>query len=397
VGRSSEEKGSGTPNKYEKKVELQKCVFWSEMEQRWSAEGCCLERRATSPSGTTECHCNHLTNFALLVKNDIKLSTPDLSLASDIGCYLSIACLILTVITYITNKKAMRMRATKIFLNAIVNMKISLIIFIFGVGKTQSKEGCLVTTLLLHYFLLATWCWKTAYSYEVYLSLVKVFNISREKYLQKLAVICYVIPFLIVGLTSCISIGVVDYKTARRYCDGHLLEESSYMANHMCWLHGDSLIYGFLMPVAVMITINSICFLIVMVELHKKKTSSSGDCRVVTENLMLSITMALTMGVAWVSAYLVVMSNSEEMFLVTSWLFAILCAFQGVLIFLFSVVRRQHLWMHYFENCGIRTKFFELKAFNSSRSVSQSPTTEIQVRSSSICCPPSLRRTKQPT
>ena len=56
-----------TPNKYEKKVELQKCVFWSEMEQRWSAEGCCLERRATSPSGTTECHCNHLTNFALLV------------------------------------------------------------------------------------------------------------------------------------------------------------------------------------------------------------------------------------------------------------------------------------------------------------------------------------------
>lgn len=345
---------------FKDKKTYKECVFWDGESRKWKNNGCCLETKVEPP----ECHCDHLTNFALLVKNDVVASTPVLSVFSDVGCYISIFCLLITILVYITNRKAMKMRATKIFLNIVINLTLALILFVGGVSQTANKSGCLVITAFLHYFLLTTWFWKTAYAYEVYLSLVKVFNTSREKYLQKLSVLCYSIPFIMVLLTASITIGGFDSVKAHRHCSDYLLEDSSYMSSNMCWIHGNSLRYGFLLPIALLLLTNIIMFFSVVYELQKKKGTYSADTKMVSDNLLLSITMALTMGMTWIFAYLVLISDDTTYFTISSWLFAITCGFQGFFIFLFSVARRSHLWMHLFDSTGM-FGFLKLKKHES--------------------------------
>ena len=65
-------------------------------------------------------------------------------------------------------------RPTKILLNVCLNLVIAYIIFVVGVENVSNNLTCIIVTILLHYFFLASWCWMTVYSYDLYLSLVKV-------------------------------------------------------------------------------------------------------------------------------------------------------------------------------------------------------------------------------
>ena len=42
------------------------CVFWDFSRNDWNREGCTVTE-AIGPNGVVTCHCNHLTNFAVLV------------------------------------------------------------------------------------------------------------------------------------------------------------------------------------------------------------------------------------------------------------------------------------------------------------------------------------------
>lgn len=92
------------------------------------------------------------------------------------GCVFALLLINLTQVCIF--RKALKMKAIKIFLNILINLEISLILFKVGVTRTENKYVCIGITASIHYFLLVTWCWKTAYAYEIYLSLVKVIRNS---------------------------------------------------------------------------------------------------------------------------------------------------------------------------------------------------------------------------
>jgi hypothetical protein len=71
----------------------------------WSTEGCSY--MGTTKSGHVTCHCNHMTNFAILLTADPERDEKDsdhrhvLSVISYVGCGVSFIAVILTLVTYV--------------------------------------------------------------------------------------------------------------------------------------------------------------------------------------------------------------------------------------------------------------------------------------------------------
>ena len=135
------------------------------------------------------------------------------------------------------------MTATKILLNVCLNLMIAYTVFVVGVENVSDNLRCIIITILLHYFFLASWCWMTVYSYDLYLSLVKVsvrksvykvgswywsqFGISkvfRETYgstfLRRSFLFSYGLPLIIVILNVSITVGYLDTIGTSETCNG---------------------------------------------------------------------------------------------------------------------------------------------------------------------------------
>ena len=66
-------------------------------------------------------------------------------------------------------------RPGKILFHLCCNLCISYVVFASGVSNAiENPAGCTAVTFLLHYFLLVSWTWMGAYSYEMYIEVVKV-------------------------------------------------------------------------------------------------------------------------------------------------------------------------------------------------------------------------------
>ncbi|RUS90359.1 hypothetical protein EGW08_001854, partial [Elysia chlorotica] len=112
-----------------------RCVFWSETSNTWSSEGCAVVRSAP---GVTQCGCDHLTNFALLMdvyQEGSGLSSRDreiLSYISYIGCGVSLAALVLTLATYTLFRKLRRDNPSKILVHLCAALLLSNLVYLAG-------------------------------------------------------------------------------------------------------------------------------------------------------------------------------------------------------------------------------------------------------------------------
>ncbi len=85
-------------------VDNARCVYWNTSDREWSQLGC---RRLRTSIESTDCECNHLTSFAILM--DITGNSIDhiddtnrliLDYLSLIGCIISIVCLVISLIVF---------------------------------------------------------------------------------------------------------------------------------------------------------------------------------------------------------------------------------------------------------------------------------------------------------
>ena len=81
---------------------------------------------------------------------------------------------LLDVVISCASRERFRRRPTKIFVNICANLMIGYIIFVTGVDNISNGGRCTAIAALLQFFFLSTWCWMATYSYDLYLSLVKV-------------------------------------------------------------------------------------------------------------------------------------------------------------------------------------------------------------------------------
>ncbi|XP_076803112.1 adhesion G protein-coupled receptor E5-like [Clavelina lepadiformis] len=319
------------------KTELQ-CSYWDFDKQDWLTDGCCLNISAETP----ECLCNHLTNFALIVKTENVPVDFALNLVSDVGCILSIVGLVITIMVHVLKRELLRRRPAKIIIFISANLCVSYLIFIVGISQTENKVTCYAISALLHYFLLVTWCWMTVYSYDMYLSLVKVFGRNESKFLRCMSLFAYGAPLVVVALTMGTAVGYFDRNQQNLLCNGvpDPLATSYYIAENLCWLRGYSLYLGFLLPMGLLLLYNGTIFVLVFREITVKRVQSSASKQTTSQRLTLALTMSVFMGVTWVFGYLVLISNDYLYLRITSWIFAILNSLQGFGLFILTSVRR---------------------------------------------------------
>ncbi|XP_022810052.1 adhesion G protein-coupled receptor L4-like [Stylophora pistillata] len=150
----------------------------------WSGQGCSAKSVGDSQ---TECTCNHLTHFAVLVQfgtgpGDKVLSETDkkiLEVLTYLGLTLSLIGIILTILSYVFLTE-MKSPLSQVRVSLVASLCTAQIIFLAGIRATENKKACVLVAALEQYFLFAAFCWMFIEGVYLYLFVVKVYNVSSK-------------------------------------------------------------------------------------------------------------------------------------------------------------------------------------------------------------------------
>ncbi|XP_068024517.1 adhesion G-protein coupled receptor G1-like [Melanerpes formicivorus] len=181
------------------------CVFWQEgtagSSGSWDSYGCTTRVR----SRQTECSCNHLTYFAVLMVSSPEITSIHrdyLSIISYIGCLISALASICTILfLYFRSKQRDQVTSMHIHCNLLGAIFLLDVSFLLSEHLASGSEAtCRAGGLLLHFSLLSCLTWMGIEGYNLYRLVVEVFNAYHERLLLKLCLVGWGLPFLCVAL-----------------------------------------------------------------------------------------------------------------------------------------------------------------------------------------------------
>ncbi|VDM95826.1 unnamed protein product [Thelazia callipaeda] len=301
-----------------KGVSNPRCVFWDITKNFWSQEGCTTLRKLNN---STDCSCNHLTSFAILMDIDGSHDADDQSVANEvlslitiIGCSFSVACLLLTLITF-TCFESLHSIRHKIHCNLCFCLLLAELVFMIGIDQTENKIICGGIAVSLHYLFLAAFCWMLLEGYHLYFMLVQVFENKIKP------VLCYIyaygFPAVIVAIT-----------TATAW--------SNYGTDSYCWLDVKTLtIWAFAGPVAAVIISNIVVLGVALRVVLSIRSRDRSRTEQMLGWLKGSVTLLCLLGITWTFGYLMIIEATKTLF---AFIFTVLNCLQGAFIFIIHVI-----------------------------------------------------------
>ncbi|XP_063956464.1 protein eyes shut homolog isoform X1 [Lytechinus pictus] len=281
----------------------------------WKATGCKVY--ASNRTHTT-CHCNHLTNFAVIMDvHGVQDSLSNghgtaLSILSQIGGSMSIVGCVTSVAVYeFFRLKSDRIRVHE---NLGVAIAISQFIFLVGMERTDIMWLCKAVAITFHYSITAMFCWMLLEGVHLYVMLVKVFGSGSN--VKKYLLAGWGIPLVVAGVSA-----GVFYK--------------EYAVGNVCWMSTRAMLFSFIPTVAIVIMVNT-AFLIMVLHVMMRSMSAKYKSRVssntsqVKAGLKAAAILLPLLGLTWVFGFLSVNART----LVFTYLFAILNSFQGLFFFI---------------------------------------------------------------
>uniref|UniRef100_A0A914VSK4 Uncharacterized protein n=1 Tax=Plectus sambesii TaxID=2011161 RepID=A0A914VSK4_9BILA len=181
-----------------------RCVFWNSTERKWSENGCHIVKTSKE---ATDCSCDHLTSFAILMDltgdAEGSLSSTNaeiLNIITIVGCALSIVCLVLCIIVFTCFRSLWNNRNT-IHRNLCICLLLAELVFVIGIDRTENATVCSAIAVALHYLFLAAFCWMLLEGYQLYLMLIQVFESEKSKVLVYL-LWAYGFPAVVVAVSA---------------------------------------------------------------------------------------------------------------------------------------------------------------------------------------------------
>uniref|UniRef100_A0ABI7W390 Adhesion G protein-coupled receptor G5 n=1 Tax=Felis catus TaxID=9685 RepID=A0ABI7W390_FELCA len=181
------------------------CVFWKEGASKdhwgvWSPEGCRTEQ--PSPSQVL-CRCNHLSYFAVLMQLSpapipAELLVP-LTYISLVGCSISVVASLLTILLHFQARKQGD-STTHIHMNLHASVLLLNVAFLLSPVLARAGAACTALAAILHFALLSCLTWMAIEGFNLYLLLVRVYNIYIRRYMLKLCAVGWGVPALLVLL-----------------------------------------------------------------------------------------------------------------------------------------------------------------------------------------------------
>uniref|UniRef100_A0A8C3Y5W0 Adhesion G-protein coupled receptor G1 n=1 Tax=Catharus ustulatus TaxID=91951 RepID=A0A8C3Y5W0_CATUS len=181
------------------------CVFWQEDSSAssgsWDSYGC----TTVTGSSQTECRCNHLTYFAVLMVSSPEITSVHrnyLSIITYVGCLISALASICTIFfLYFRSKQRDQIMSMRIHMNLLVAIFLLDITFLISEHLAASSEAiCRFGGLFLHFSLLSCLTWMGIEGYNLYRLVIEVFNAYHDHFLLKLCLAGWGVPFLCVML-----------------------------------------------------------------------------------------------------------------------------------------------------------------------------------------------------
>ncbi|XP_037691521.1 adhesion G-protein coupled receptor G7 isoform X1 [Choloepus didactylus] len=341
------------------------CVFWNVTKEDWSTVGCFKERRT---DGFLHCHCNHTTNFAVLVSfRKIYKYPASLDVLSTVGCALSIAGLALTIIFQIVTRKVRKTSVTWVLVSLCTSMLIFNLLFVLGIENSNKNlkmsdintnntgtdndeipttdivntpnPMCTVMAALLHYFLLATFTWTGLSAAQLYFLLIRTMKPLPPHFILFISVIGWGVPAVVVSLT----VGILYSQNG-----SNSQWELDYRQEEICWLavpesNGfitSPFLWSFIIPVAIILISNVVIFVIITVKVLWKNNQNLTSTKKVSsiKKILSTLSIAVIFGITWILAFLMLVDN-DDIRIILSYIFCLFNTTQGLQIFILYTVR----------------------------------------------------------
>ncbi|XP_062593924.1 adhesion G-protein coupled receptor G4-like [Saccostrea cucullata] len=320
------------------------CVSWDFITNKWSEEGCKVN---STNNKRTVCQCNHLTNFAILMRPYTPETEDGASLKtlSLVGVVISIAFTVLTFMLFVLTWKQVKSDQNIMLLNLCGSLVVSYIVFIVAVEKTENEGVCIFITALIHYLFLVTFFCMLSMGIYYCMSITVTFyamyvanNFKSKSRVQWFLLGSWGIPLIIAAITLGAFWG------------------NDYHLKHYCWLSMESgSLFLFIVPVCVIAVMN----IMIMVSLIRVLCASSAMTKSSLQKKAASGLRSLgtllpVLGVTWIFGVLAV-NESAEIF---QYIFIIANSLQGFCIFISHVLMNKKLMM------GIKTKYPSLSGLS---------------------------------
>ncbi|MPC47076.1 Adhesion G protein-coupled receptor L3 [Portunus trituberculatus] len=203
-----------------------------------------------------------------------------------------------------------------------------LILFLDRDMLKLSNVGCEAMAGVLHYLLTASICWMLVEGLQLFHTVH--FTLDPTSFMVVYWVIGYGVPAVVVLVTLLVAFGSCQWNTQDAYGD------SEY-----CWLTAEEgYIWAFTGPLVVVIVANAI---FMVCALRSAAILTANKRKSLHHRIMLyikgSFSLNCVLGVTWVFGLLYI--NSNHFF---AYVFTILNASQGVMIFVFNCVLNENVW-----------------------------------------------------
>ncbi|KAK6490057.1 adhesion G-protein coupled receptor F1-like, partial [Huso huso] len=307
------------------------CVYWdfktNDGNGGWSSQGCKWEKQ-DSNSTTSSCVCDHLTSFSVLMSK-FPISLPWLDEIGYVGVGVSICSLMLClVIEFLVWNSVVKSNISHFRHTALVNISVSLLIAdcCFLSASFQSGKGgklCLPLAMAMHVSFLAMFFWMLCQSIMLLHQMIFLFQQLRKKmYLSFSFALGYLGPiFIVIGT--------------------YMANPNKYYRKDSCWLMyeggGKGSIFAFVLPVGIIVIINTFTLVVVISKLLRPSVSEGGkaeDMETVKSILKAVIILTPVFGLTWALGFLTMIFDLPETFgaKAVHYLFSIFNSLQGLFI-----------------------------------------------------------------
>ncbi|XP_044516384.1 adhesion G-protein coupled receptor G5 [Gracilinanus agilis] len=317
------------------------CVFWKEGAGKiswgaWSSEGC---KTVLEAPYQVICHCDHLTYFAVLMKlSSTKISKElldPLNYISIVGCSLSIVASLFTILFHLYSRKK-NDSTTHIHMNLHVSVILLNVTFLLSPFLTSLSVGCVAIAALLHYSLLSCLTWMVIEGFNLYMLLVRVYNIYIRRYILKLCALGWGLPAIIVVFLLLVKTSAYGYYEIQ--IQNSLQNDTSPQNASMCWIKSREIHWVFVMGYVGITTLFNLVILIWAVKmlrgLRSREKWESRPCQDITTVLGLSVLL----GITWTLAFF----SFHPILLPQLFLFTIFNSFYGFFLFLWFCAQKRH-------------------------------------------------------
>ncbi|XP_019630704.1 PREDICTED: adhesion G protein-coupled receptor L3-like [Branchiostoma belcheri] len=334
------------------------CVFWDVFHGNWSGEGCTT---ATTNTTHTICECNHLTSFAILLDTTGQHSTIGeqhsfaLSVITYIGCIISIVCLFFCICVFLGFRRV-RCTRTIIHANLCICLLVAEVVFLAAVDKTENAVVCDVIAIVLHYLFLAVFTWMCVEGVELYVLLVKVFNLKMNRLIYY-HLVGYGAPALAVAISVTynhfVDVNEKDKPDEKDDDDDGYFD--GYGTDTYCWLSVNNyFIWSFVGPMLIVVLVNvgflAMTMRVIYTQKAHDRSNQSEQGMEFKFWIRVSLALVCILGLTWVFGVLYISSET----LVFAYVFTVINSLQGLFIFIFHCLLNEMVQDEIERRFGVR-------------------------------------------